>query len=556
MAGLKNVLQIRTTQSQSQILTPQMQQAIGLLQLSTIELQQQIRQTVESNPMLEIDESSISSMEVSLDDLVDKENANEDDYNPYDNDNLDTDFYNQENQSTNNSLDFDKSLDLKTSNTKTDNDEYTDSYTDNDTNIDSDYSQDNSSNLFDLNQEPVSSQDSAQLSDSLSNLTSGIKQGKGLSIENDNIYEGETTETLQDHLTWQLELSPLNGKDKFIAKIIIDAVNDTGYLSDSTEDILQTVQKTYADTTHEEILAILKLIQHYDPLGVASRDVQECILIQLNDLPEDTEYKKEAILTVQNYFKLLSNRDYRVLCQKLSLKEDNLKKVIDLIISLNPKPGNCNFSKKDDFVIPDVIVVKDSHGNYSVQLNPASNINVRINESYRQLAAQAKTKDEKIFFKNHLQEANFFIQSLDKRNDTLLKVASCIVEHQKAFMEEGPSAMHPMVLNDVATIIQMHESTVSRITNEKYMYTPKGTFELKYFFSSSVSTEDGGQASSTAIKSLIKEYISKENPRKPLSDIKISDMLNQEGFNVARRTVAKYRESLGIASSSQRKQLV
>lgn len=523
MAGLKNVLQIRATQSQSQILTPQMQQAIKLLQLSSIELQQQIRQTVESNPMLEIDDSSLSSMEESLDAMSENDNSDNDDYDPFDNDNLDTDFSNYEGQSSDlNNLEHVATADHEIESTQ--------------------LAEDNKT------------QD--QLSDSLSNLTSGIRQSKGLSIDDDSVYEGETTETLHDHLTWQLELSPLEGADKFIAQIIIDAIDESGYLTDTTENILTSVQESFPETSHEDVLAILKLIQHYDPLGVGSRNIQECLRLQLENLPEDTKYKKEALTVVNDHLNLLSNRDFRSLCQKLSVKEDTLKEIIALITSLNPRPGNYTVSKRNDFIVPDVVVVKDANGEYTAELNPTSNIIVRINDSYRQLANQARTKEEKSFFKNNLQEANWFIQSLEKRNETLLKVARCIVKHQKAFMEEGASAMIPMVLNDVATEIQMHESSISRITTEKYIYTPKGTFELKYFFSSSVSTDDGGAASSTAIKSLIKEYISNENRRKPLSDSKIAQMLNDKGLNVARRTVAKYRESLGIASSSQRKQLV
>ena len=274
----------------------------------------------------------------------------------------------------------------------------------------------------------------------------------------------------------------------------------------------------------------------------------------IENLPEDTKYKKEALTVVNDHLNLLSNRDFRSLCQKLSVKEDTLKEIIALITSLNPRPGNYTVSKRNDFIVPDVVVVKDANGEYTAELNPTSNIIVRINDSYRQLANQARTKEEKSFFKNNLQEANWFIQSLEKRNETLLKVARCIVKHQKAFMEEEVKKLQKRYQK--ATEIQMHESSISRITTEKYIYTPKGTFELKYFFSSSVSTDDGGAASSTAIKSLIKEYISNENRRKPLSDSKIAQMLNDKGLNVARRTVAKYREALGIASSSQRKQLV
>lgn len=515
MAGLRNTLQIRTTQTQSQILTPQMQQAIRLLQLSTIELQQQIRQTVESNPMLEIDDSSISSIEESLEEMAENENRDQDDYDPFSND-------------------------ASVNTTQIDGEQSRVSILENG----STEQKDNSEDSFE--EKPILDEQ----------YSAGQRQGKALAIDNDDVYEGETTETLKDHLIWQLELSPLEGIDKQIAETIIDAISDSGYLSEPLEDILECVKRFDPEVTLEDVSAILKLIQHYDPLGVGSRSVQECLLIQLNDMPDDVQYKDLAIKLVTNHLDLLSNRDFRTMCQRLSVKDDVLKEIYALITSLNPRPGNFTISKKADFIIPDVIVVKDSKGNYSAELNPASNLNVRINETYAKLANRAKTKEEKTFFKNNLQEANWFIQSLEKRNDTLLKVARCIVAHQTEFMEEGESAMHPMILNDVATEIEMHESTISRITTEKYIHTPKGTFELKYFFSSSVGTEDGGAASSTAIKALIKGIISSESPRKPYSDSKIAEMLNEKGMNVARRTIAKYREALGIASSSQRKQLV
>lgn len=550
MAGLRNTLQIRATQTQSQILTPQMQQAIRLLQLSTIELQQQIRQTVDSNPMLELDDSDMSSMEESYEDMLDSENQNDSDYDPFSDD-----------SSVNNaSIDDEKSLldilgdgsinlDIK----KNHEDEVYDSEHEHDSD---NYSE---QNLAEDNQ--YSDKDSSLQSNSQTEenqYSAEVKGSKGLAIENDDIYEGETTETLHDHLIFQLEMSPLDGIDKKIAEAIIDGIDDSGYLKESLEDILDCIKTQDPTVTIEDVNAVLKLVQHYDPLGVGARSVQECILIQLKALPDDTEYKKLAINLITNYIDLLSNRNYVALCQRLSIKEDVLKKVNDLITSLEPRPGNniVHSKKQNDFVIPDLIVVKDKNGDYSAELNPAANLKVRINEDYAKLANKARNEAEKIFFKDHLKEAKWFKQSIDNRNDTLLKVGRCIVSHQKDFMEKGESAMHPMVLNDVAVEISMHESTISRITTEKYIHTPKGTFELKYFFSSSVNTESGGSASSTAIKAVIKEIISKEPPRKPLSDSKISDILNEKGLNVARRTVTKYRESLGIPSTSQRKQLI
>ena len=552
MAGIRNSLQIRATQTQSQILTPQMQQAIRLLQLSTIELQQQIRQTVDQNPLLEIDDSDMSSMEESYEDMVDSENQADSDYDPFSDD-----------SSVNNTSIDDElsrldilengSIDLVKLDKKKEHDE--DEYDSSENHDKDDYSDHNLADEQYSDKDPLS-QDKSQNDEN--QYSAEVKSGKGLAIENDDIYEGETTETLHDHLMFQLEMSPLDGIDKKIAEAIIDGIDDSGYLKESLEDILECVKTQDPTVTIEDVNAILKLVQHYDPLGVGARSVQECILIQLNALPDDTEYKDLAINLITNYIDLLSNRNYAALCQRLSIKEDVLKKVNDLITSLEPRPGNniVHSKKQTDFVIPDLIVVKDKQGNYTAELNPASNIKVRINEEYAKLANRAKNEAEKTFFKDHLKDAKWFKQSIDNRNDTLLKVGRCIVSHQKDFMEKGESAMHPMVLNDVAVEISMHESTISRITTEKYIHTPKGTFELKYFFSSSVNTESGGSASSTAIKAVIKEIISKEPPRKPLSDSKISDILNEKGLNVARRTVTKYREALGIPSTSQRKQLI
>ena len=532
MAGIRNALQLRTAQTQTLSMTPQLQQAIKLLQLSSIELEQEIQQVLEENPFLE--KVSQDSNDESLEAIEERENSDSDSFDPFDNDSsaknisdsmIDNDNYGNENYDP-----FNESAGTHLEENHTTSD------------------LDSSSN--DVSESQNKEEDIIRNDDYIN------KSIKGLAIENNDIYEGETTETLHDHLMFQLEMSPLDGTDKLIAMNIIDAVNDSGYITESLEDILLSVQKDDPEATIEDVKAILKLVQHYDPLGVASRDAAECMLIQLNELDNSTPYRDLAIKVISEYSDLLSNRDFRSLCQKMSIKENVLKEIIAVLKKLNPRPGNFAPSKKTDFVIPDVIVVKKSDGSYTAELNTSANTLIRINEAYSQLSKQARTVQEKEFFKSHLQEANWFISSLEKRNETLLKVSRCIVEHQTEFMDKGPSAMKPMVLNDVATEIEMHESTISRITTEKYIYTPKGTFELKYFFSSSVGTDDGGAASATAVKSFIKDLIAGENPRKPLSDSKLSEMLLEKGMNVARRTVAKYREALGIESSSQRKKLI
>ena len=305
----------------------------------------------------------------------------------------------------------------------------------------------------------------------------------------------------------------------------------------------------------DEVEAVLKRIQHFDPIGVASRSVQECLLIQLGQYPETTPWLHEARRILKEHMDLLGNRDYRTLARKMQLKESELKEALDLIQHLEPRPGNSVLQSDSQYVIPDVAVSK-KQGKWVVELNPDSMPKIRINETYAAMARNARNSSDSQFIRSHLQEAKWFIKSLESRNETLLKVANCIVEQQQEFFEYGEEAMKPMVLNDVAEAVEMHESTISRVTTQKFMHTPRGIFELKYFFSSHVNTDNGGECSSTAIRALIKKMVAAENPAKPLSDSKIADLLTEQGIMVARRTIAKYRESLSIPPSSQRKRLL
>ncbi len=511
MAGLFNGLQLRQAQKLGLSLTPQLQQAIKLLQLSTLELRQEIREAVEQNPMLEIEEEGNENRFESLETIAEQESQGDrnDEFDPFDNDSS-----------------------IKTADT---------AFPDADSQISICADGNVTHNESAGNNEPVSHSADTRHSVAIADA--------------DSVFEGETGYDLHDHLLWQLDLSPLTGPDRIIAENIIDGIDDSGYLQETVESITQTVQEDYPETTLEDTLSVLKLIQHYDPVAVGSRSVQECLRIQLEAM-NTTATRELALNIVNNYLKELSVRDFRTLCSKLSIREESLKKSIDLIQSLNPRPGRCAVKEKSDFIIPDVVVVKDENGHYHAELNSDAIPKLHINEQYRMLANQAQNADDKKFFKSNLQEANWFMQSLNKRNETLMKVANVIVERQQDFMEYGEGSMHPMVLNDIASEIEMHESTVSRITTEKYIVTPKGTFELKYFFSSKVGTDDGGTASSTAIRARIKELIAKEDAKKPLSDSKLVTLLSDEGIIVARRTIAKYRESLGIAPSSQRKRLI
>ncbi len=489
---MKPTLQLRLGQSLA--MTPQLQQAIRLLQLSTLELQQEIQQALDANPLLEMEESDLMEAPQVSDDH-DAEQETE-----FDDSQVETsDAMEQANMP--------EELPM-------------------DTTWDEVY-------------------------------TAGTNQTSGLpSSDDEPVYQGETTETLQDYLLWQMHLTPFGELDQAIALAIIDAIDESGYLTVDLEDIRQAV---LADDREEvemdEVEAVLKRLQHFDPIGVGSRSVQECLLIQLAQFSPQTPWLTEAKTILQEHMDLLGSRDYRTLARKMQLKENELKEALDLIQQLDPRPGNSVIQSESQYVIPDVAVSK-RNGKWVVELNPDAMPRIRINETYASMARHARNSSDSQFIRSHLQEAKWFIKSLESRNDTLLKVANCIVQQQQDFFEYGEEAMKPMVLNDVAEAVEMHESTISRVTTQKFMHTPRGIFELKYFFSSHVNTDNGGECSSTAIRALIKKLVAAENPAKPLSDSKIADLLTEQGIMVARRTIAKYRESLSIPPSSQRKRLL
>ncbi|MCZ8768119.1 RNA polymerase factor sigma-54 [Escherichia albertii] len=367
------------------------------------------------------------------------------------------------------------------------------------------------------------------------------------------IYQGETTQTLQDYLMWQVELTPFSDTDRAIATSIVDAVDETGYLTVPLEDILESMGDDEIDI--DEIEAVLKRIQRFDPVGVAAKDLRDCLLIQLSQFDKTTPWLEEARLIISNHLDLLANHDFRTLMRVTRLKEDVLKEAVNLIQSLDPRPGQSIQTGEPEYVIPDVLVRKHN-GRWTVELNSDSIPRLQINQHYASMCNSARNDGDSQFIRSNLQDAKWLIKSLESRNDTLLRVSRCIVEQQQAFFEQGEEYMKPMVLADIAQAVEMHESTISRVTTQKYLHSPRGIFELKYFFSSHVNTEGGGEASSTAIRALVKKLIAAENPAKPLSDSKLTSLLSEQGIMVARRTVAKYRESLSIPPSNQRKQLV
>ncbi|ANB17709.1 RNA polymerase sigma-54 factor RpoN [Dokdonella koreensis DS-123] len=359
-------------------------------------------------------------------------------------------------------------------------------------------------------------------------------------------------EDLRDHLLWQLNLTPMSPRDRTIATAIIEAVDDDGYLTEPGEALAQSVSQLFS-VSADEVEAVRHRVQRFDPLGVASRTLRECLLVQLEACSRDTPAIALAEVLVDQHLDQLARNDRGKLCQKLRASADELDGAITLIRSLNPKPGAGHSAAPAEYVAPDAYAIKHN-GRWQVSLSPGCQPRLSINQHYAALIARAK-RDDANYLRSQLQEARWLIKSLQTRADTLLKVATAIVRAQEAYLEFGPEAMRPLVLKDVADEIGMHESTVSRVTTRKYLHTPRGTFEFKYFFSSGVTTIDGGAASATAIQAMIRKLVADERPERPLSDQALTSELNNRGINVARRTVAKYREAMNIPSSNDRARL-
>ncbi len=493
---------------QSLTMTPQLQQAIKLLQLSALDLQQEIQSTLEENPMLELNEEGPDGDEtLSIESLEAAAQAEQD---------------NSQQQAE---AEVGGELDIPDVNTELEQPMGEDMPVD--SNWEDIYS--NTSSL------PAPDSDY----DPLANRTSD--------------------ETLNDHLIWQLNLTPMAASDRVIAMAIIDAIDANGFLTQSTEEIWDSLLEhdipESEQISHEDVCEILQRVQEFDPLGVGARDLQECMLLQLYQFNSQTPWLEQAIDLVENHLDLLGAKDFNTLKRKTKLSEDELASVVALIKTLNPRPGSVVADESSDYIVPDVIVRK-FEGRWVVELNSDATPQIRISPLYEGLAKETKNANDRTYMRDSLQEARWFLKSLQTRHDTLLKVASKIVEVQRGFLEYGPEAMKPLILADIAEAVDLHESTISRVTSRKYMATPKGVYELKYFFSSHVGTSTGGEVSSTAIRALIQKLTAEEDPKKPLSDSKIAAILKDQNINVARRTVAKYRESLSIPPSNERKQLV
>jgi len=468
-------------------MTPQLQQAIRLLQLSTAELQMEIQQALESNMMLELDEAN--------------ENEQPDQY-------VEQGASQHEEGEAGTVIAADIAENIPE-----------------ELPVDSAWD-----DIYDTSSVP------------------GAGTNDNPLFENQRVDDGN----LRNHLLWQLNLTPLSEDDRLIAITIIDALDDDGYLSISLADIQESLE---GELENDEIEAVLHLVQALDPVGIAARDLRECLLLQLSQYDPETPWINKARELIDKHLQLLAAHDFNLLQRRLKVTQDELQNIIALIQTMNPRPGAHIQKSQTEYIVPDVYVRKE-RGAWRVELNADAMPRLKINADYATMVRRADNSSDNVSLKNHLQEARWFIKSLRSRNETLLRVAGCIVERQRAFLEYGEEAMKPLVLHDVAGALGLHESTISRVTTRKFMHTPRGIFELKYFFSSHLNTDQGDACSSTAIRALIRKFIGAEPHRKPLSDNKIAAMLSRQGIHVARRTVAKYREAMAIPPSNERKRLI
>jgi len=361
-------------------------------------------------------------------------------------------------------------------------------------------------------------------------------------------FADESGETLHEHLYWQLEMENFTVREALIGEALVDSINDDGYLSSDIDEIISGLDEEPPVTTIEAEKALLK-IQRLDPVGVGARTLSECVIRQVEQLDSETPGRELALDIAADHLDLVASRDYGELRRGLRISEDNLHEALALVRACNPKPGLAVSPAAAQYVIPDVFVRKVDN-RWQVEISPTGVPRLSVNQQYARLL---RGSGEHAVLKTQLQEARWLIRSLEIRNETLLKVATSIVTRQVSFLEHGDEAMKPMVLRDVADEIGMHESTISRVTTNKYMHTPRGVFEFKYFFSSHLSSIDGEDQSSTSVRAKIRKLIGAENTTKPLSDSKITTLLKNEGISVARRTVAKYREAMNIPSSSDRR---
>lgn len=474
---MKHSLQLRL--SQHLTLTPQLQQSIRLLQLSTIELNQEIERLLQENPLLEREDGATEAAPPP------------------------------------GSLDG--------TGTTTSNEAAAEAP--------AEPERDESSN-FEVDDGPAFS--------------------GGDSEDDDYAPLAEQPPNLRLHLTSQLSLMHLSERDRRIVQLLIDSLDDDGYLGQSLEEICEMLPDEL-EVDPDDLAIALQHLQHLEPVGIGARGLSECLALQLEAMPADTEHREAALEIVRNHLDTLAARDFVKLKRLLKCDDGCLRGVQKLITSLNPRPGRDFSAEEARYVIADVIVRKVK-GVWVASLNPDAMPRLRVNRMYADILQRNRGGSAQQL-NSQLQEAKWLIKNVQQRFDTILRVSQAIVDRQRNFLEHGEVAMRPLVLREIAEILGLHESTVSRVTTQKFMHTPRGIFELKYFFGSHVATEAGGAASSTAIRALIKQLVSAENTRSPLSDGQISELLGQQGIVVARRTIAKYRESLQILPVNLRKTL-
>lgn len=575
---------LAATLTTSQKLTPQMQQAIKLLQLSSLELAQEVQAKLDSNPLLERVEDEDDTYENSdetanehpdsltlemwncntamdsADSLYDDVSSN-DSY--HDATTSDDSFGDSFDDSFDDKFDdsFDKLQQAGIDNSAIDNSGVNDSDYQNMT---SDYTDSSGSDT---------SHSEAVIYDT-GNYVSAAASGKGGSYDDFDDYQGSTCASIQDHVRWQLNFKRLSATDTLIAEYLMDSMDDMGFVQLDIDELLQslsTMASFYQWDEHierDEIEVVLRIIQSCDPLGVGARNLNECLAIQLAKLDPDTAYLKHATVLLSASEHLISN-NIKALTDTTGLSSEHIAPAIELLRTLNPSPGLSFQSRQPDYTqppasydIPDVLVTPirgsksnnaSPEGGWHVRLNPETLPKLRVNQEYASLVKRGDDSPDNQYLRDNLTDARLFIRSIEERNQNLLKVASSIVRRQDEFLLHGATAMQPLILKDVAAEVDLHESTVSRLTTSKTILTPQGLFSLKHFFSSHVSSSDG-DISSTAISAMIKNLITNENPKKPLSDSRIQAQLLTDGIDIARRTVAKYREAMNIGSSTQRKQ--
>lgn len=525
---MKQNLQLRI--SQNLALTPQLQQSIRLLQLSSLELNQELDVILQENPLLELVDGEDGDVDAGFDDNAVQQNN---DHDPLDADGKQAADVDEPDAF--NSLDYQEIGNATSQESPESNDapqEITSA------------GEDFSATDFDDNHEEYGSS---------SNWDEGGRQNNSDDDDGDYTRQEIVSASLREHLLSQLKLMPLSDRDQTLVQLLIDSINEDGYLEESLADMADLLPPEL-EIELLELETALKLIQHLDPPGLGATNLQECLLLQLNALPKETEFLNLAKTIVQHHLAVLANKDFAKLRKLLSCDDVALKGAQTLIKQQNPRPGSDFAQLSRDHFIQHEVLVKKVKGIWIATLNDGVIPKLRINQLYADILKRNRENSNQ-YLQTQMQEAKWMIKNIQQRFSTILRVSQAIVDRQRNFFEHGEIAMRPLVLREIADELELHESTISRVTTHKYMLTPRGVFELKYFFGSHVSTDAGGSASATAIRALIKQLVAEEAPKKPLSDNQITEVLAKQGIIVARRTIAKYRESLNIPPANLRKSL-